>query len=344
MSSDDLESSVLAKMLTATGLATGTPRAQPPQAWFASTDVVHIHNTFPAISHEWLGEVAVPKVITAHNYRAFCANGLFLRNGVRCMDCTTRGSSRAVIHGCYRNSHAKSIPIAMQQSSSRSLSQLMSCCHRVLLPGQPMEEIFNALGVANTQVLFHPVTEKPTTSAAGSPRNAWLFVGRISPEKGLVDLLGLWPSSRPLMVIGEGPDRRRAESLAIERGLAVQFLGSRSSNEVQSLMSRSRGLIFPSRALEGAPLVYGEAMQAGLPLVATEGSTFATQTMVDRTGALFTWDDPGSLNYALDLVDENHADLVDQARVIYESRYTPDKWINNITEIYKAAIFTHGNK
>lgn len=341
MSSDNLESTTSAKLLTAVGLTTGTPTAQPPREWFADADILHIHNTFPAMSHEWLGSIDIPKVMTAHNYRAFCANGIFLRDGIRCMDCTTQGSSRAVLHGCYRNSRLKSIPIAIQQRSSRSLRGLMSRCHQVLLPGEPMQKTFQTLGVINSQVLHNPVTAEPRTSAVRPSRSAWLFVGRISPEKGLTDLLHLWPSSQPLIVVGDGPERQRAESVAIERSLAVQFLGNQESPEVRSLMSGSCGLIFPSKALEGAPLVYGEAMRAGLPLVAAQGSTLAAQTLADHTGTVFTWDNTRSLDSALEFVKANREDLANRTEEIYESRYTPAVWMNNVSEIYRAAASSY---
>lgn len=216
----------------------------------------------------------------------------------------------------------------------------MSDCHQVLVPGEPMQEIFHALGVTNTQVLPHPVTAALDPSEVRPQSNEWLFVGRISPEKGLVDLLRLWPSSQPLIVVGDGPDRQEAENITIQRNLSVQFLGSQDSHEVRTLMSSSRGLVFPSKALEGAPLVYGEAMQAGLPVVAADGSTLATQTSADGTGPTFTWDDSFSLTTALDFVTHNRAQLASRAVEVYTSRYRPDVWINNVTDIYRAALTT----
>ena len=341
LSSDDLDSDLSAKALTAVGLTIGTPTARPPQEWLAGADLLHIHNTFPTMSHEWLANADIPKVLTAHNYRAFCANALFLRDGQRCMECTTQGSSRAVLHGCYRDSRIRSIPLAVQQSSSRSLARLMRSCHQVLVPGEPMQEIFRSLGVSNTRLLHQPVPATHNDAHSSHPTNAWLFVGRLSSEKALADLLGIWPAHEEMIVIGEGSERTKAEGIAHERGLSIQFLGSKENREVRSIMSTSRGLVFPSRALEGAPLVYGEAMQSGLPIVAADGSTLATQTLADHTGGVFTWDEPFSLTTTLGFVAERRAELADRAQVIYASRYTPDVWIKDVTEIYRAAISAH---
>ena len=341
LSADDLEFRSRAKLLTAFGLVTGTPTASPPLEWMSDADLIHVHNTFPAMSHAWLGSLDIPKVITAHNYRAFCANGLFLRDGRRCMDCTTHGSTRAIVHGCYRHSRVQSIPIAIQQRTSRSLVQLMAKCHRVLLPGEPMQDTFRRLGVTNTQVLHHPVAGGLATPNSSTRNDAWLFVGRASPEKGLADLLRLWPSNEMLVVVGDGPERDEAQRIALDRHLPVEFLGSLDGHSVKDLMFESRGLVFPSKALEGAPLVYGEAMHAGLPVLAAKGSTLATQTVADETGATFSFADPDSLMAALAFIRNERAELSNRAHLTYQERYTPEAWLDQIVAIYEDAISSH---
>lgn len=344
LSSDDLEISPSAKALTAVGMTLGTPTVSPPEDWLIGTDVLHIHNTFPSISNKWLRDLSVPKVMTVHNYRAFCANGLFLRDGKRCLDCAMGNSTSAVFHGCYRGSHLQSLPIAIQQTSSHSLVGVMRQCHLVLIPGNPMRDVFKTLGVHNTQVLHNPVTTPPTRTTTTTLRDAWLFVGRITQEKGLADLLRFWSTRELLIVVGDGPDRELAESIAIERRLRVQFAGNLEGESVRSLMSSNRGLIFPSKALEGAPLVYGEAMQAGLPIVAAEGSTLATQTAEDQTGTVFSWNDPASLIAALRSVGDHRAEFAARARLIYEKRYMPDVWIDQVSKVYVEAISAYRSK
>ena len=104
---------------------------------------------------------------------------------------------------------------------------------------------------------------------------------------------------------------------------------------------RSVGLIFPSNALEGAPLVYGEAMQAGLPIIAADGTTLALQTKLDGTGAVFLQHDERSLRDAIAITVHNRNKLAHQAQHIYRERYTPDVWLEKIGKIYASAIEAH---
>ena len=55
-------------------------------------DIVHIHNLFPFISPAILPVIknmGLPIVMTVHNYRLICPNGLFFSKGVICEKCTT---------------------------------------------------------------------------------------------------------------------------------------------------------------------------------------------------------------------------------------------------------------
>ena len=102
-----------------------------------------------------------------------------------------------------------------------------------------------------------------------------IFVGRLSPEKGLRDLLHAWGkviarASRPviLRIVGDGPQRDdlRALAEALNLGGAVEFLGQRE--DVTAELARADLFVLPSYA-EGNSNAILEAMRAGLAIVAT---------------------------------------------------------------------------
>jgi len=70
-------------------------------------DVAHVHNTWYALSPSVLDELRasrVPTVMTVHNYRLMCVNGMLLRDGGPCEDCVGRSPLPGIRHRCYRNS------------------------------------------------------------------------------------------------------------------------------------------------------------------------------------------------------------------------------------------------
>lgn len=105
----------------------------------------------------------------------------------------------------------------------------------------------------------------------------YLYIGRLSPEKGLHDLLDAFanvtrrlPSAR-LDIVGSGileqEIKERARLIGLES--AVDFLGSKSTEEIGQLLMRSSALVLPSRS-EPWGLVVNEALSYGCPVVVSD--------------------------------------------------------------------------
>ena len=87
---------------------------------------------------------------------------------------------------------------------------------------------------------------------------------------------------QPLVVVGEGPDRKRLEKMA---GPTVKFLGRLSDEDVVKCFKLSRALIFPQKEDFGmTPL---EAMAAGKPVVAYKKGGAIETILPGETGEFF---------------------------------------------------------
>jgi glycosyltransferase involved in cell wall biosynthesis len=101
-----------------------------------------------------------------------------------------------------------------------------------------------------------------------------VFVGRVSIEKGVFDLVKVWKQiilNRPeskLLIIGTGPDFSKMNELTKGSNLVshVMLKGSCSDDELYSSLKASRIFAFPSM-FEGWGLAVGEALACGLPVV-----------------------------------------------------------------------------
>lgn len=104
-----------------------------------------------------------------------------------------------------------------------------------------------------------------------------LFVGRFAPEKGcryFVEAAALATQAMPgirVVMIGDGPCREEAQSLATERRVSIDFLGRQPLSQVRHWMQRARVLCAPSTVVNGDAeafgLVFMEAQASGLPAV-----------------------------------------------------------------------------
>ncbi len=133
-----------------------------------------------------------------------------------------------------------------------------------------------------------------------------LFVGRLRIRKGVEVLLAALarlraahPEAR-LLVAGAGEHRGALERAAARLGVvaAVTFLGRCDAGRVRQLLAGAGALAVPS-IYEGMPLVVLEAMDAGIPVVASRVSGIPEVVEDGATGWLVPPEDPEALAAAL---------------------------------------------
>lgn len=182
---------------------------------------------------------------------------------------------------------------------------------RVLTPsGRTAREVERDYGVEEVEVL-HNVTGGLRRAVDGGrlrglPDAYLLFVGRLRIRKGVEVLLEALGGLReegtelPLVVAGDGEHRATLERRAGELGLGsgVDFLGRCSAEQVRGLLEQARVLVVPS-IYEGMPLVVLEAMEAGLPVVASAVSGIPEVVVDGETGWLVPPEDSPALAAAL---------------------------------------------
>lgn len=135
----------------------------------------------------------------------------------------------------------------------------------------------------------------------------------------------------PLVVIGEGPDRKRLESLA---GDTVLFLGWQSDESVHYFMKMCKALIFPGEEDFGITPV--EANSLGRPVVAYRAGG-ALDTVVDGvTGVFFQEPRVSSLMESIRRVDEVAWDTA----TIQESaqRFSRSRFEQQLSDILQQAM------
>jgi glycosyltransferase involved in cell wall biosynthesis len=146
----------------------------------------------------------------------------------------------------------------------------------------------------------------PPAGEATGERGYLLFVGRLRIRKGvevlleaLRELLATAPGA-VLKIAGEGEHRAALERKAAELGLgaAVSFLGTCDARQVRGLLAGAAALVVPS-IYEGMPLVVLEAMEGGVPVVASAVSGIPEVVVGGETGWLVPPEDPAALARAL---------------------------------------------
>ncbi|MFE6891933.1 glycosyltransferase [Streptomyces sp. NPDC057694] len=195
-----------------------------------------------------------------------------------------------------------------------------------------------AAGMPPERLALIPDHVPPTPDAGPVERAAWVCVGRLAVERGILDLLRRWPAGHRLDVVGTGPLERECRAAAPP---SVRFLGVGGRDALRRSLTGYRGLVFPSRWHAGAvPLIYPEALAAGLPVLAFEGSAVPRAVRADGTGTVTGPDAP--LSAALAAADRIFPTLREHCRSVHAKRYGEAAWVERTERLYAAVVRGRG--
>jgi glycosyltransferase involved in cell wall biosynthesis len=313
--------------------------------------IVHVHNTFLMISPSiyWAcHDAQVPVIQTLHNYRLICPGAILFRDGKICEECVEHGVWQSVRYGCYRKSRPASAIVAAMLATHRFLGTWSRMIDYYLVLTEFARRKFIAGGIPPDKIAVKPNFVDPDPGNGHGERSYALFVGRLSPEKGLETLLAAWARlniSIPLHIIGDGPMQAQLEEYVRQSHIpSVRFLGSLNWEQVVAAMKGAFFLLFPSQCYEGLPMTVIEAFACGTPVIAS--GTGSRQELISDgcTGLLFT---PGD---ALDLASKaewawthprDMAEMGRHSRGEYEAKYTSSRNYKMLLQIYDRAIQNH---
>lgn len=303
-------------------------------------DVAHVHNFFPVLSpslHTTLKVRGVPVVQSLHNYRLLCANAALLRDDRPCEECIAHGPWRAVRYGCYRGSRAQTVVWSGFIQHHRKRGTWRSAVDLFITPSDFARRKLAQGGLDPERMVTvqNPVLDP---GAAGRLGHGGVYVGRLSSEKGVDRLLEAWRmmGDAPLTIVGDGPERRRLESMAA--GLPqVRMLGALPREGVLRAIGAAAFLVQPSRCYETGSMSVTEAMASGRAAVAPEHGAVAELIEPGRTGLHYRDDDLVSLVDACRTLVEDRElarGFGIEARAVYESDLGPEP----VTDALVAAL------
>ena len=311
-------------------------------------DVVHVHNTFMAISpsiYSACSDRGIPVVKTLHNFRLLCPGASFFRNGVVCEECLDHSLFRSVRHGCYRNSRQASGAVALMLATHRALGTWQKSVTRYIALTHYAKEKFVRAGFPAEKFVVKANFIDPDPGEKLVTGEYALFIGRIDQTKGTRVLLDAWnrlPVKFPLHVVGDGPDRRWMEAQVRELRLSeVIFRGRLSHAEALDEVKGARFTVMPSTWYETFGLCIIESFACGIPVLCSRLGAMSEIVDDQVTGLHFNPSDPEDLAKKVEWAWNHPSELARMGRAArrkYESDYTAEKNYSLLMEIYKQAI------
>jgi glycosyltransferase involved in cell wall biosynthesis len=310
-------------------------------------DVAHFHNTFPQISpsaYAACRDNGVPVVQTLHNYRLVCPNALLMRDGAPCEECLGPGKTLlpALRHRCYRGALLATGAQVWSLTRNRWRGSYRRLVDRYIALTDFAAGKLTQGGLPAERIAIKP-NFLPCIPNVGQGAGGYaIFVGRLSPEKGVATLVRAWRQLRhlPLKIVGDGVLRSELEQSVSTHRLPVEFLGLRAASEIPALVGHALFQVIPSEWYEGFPMVVLEAYASGTPVVASRIGSLDEIVHEGKTGAKFRPGDAADLVEKIKGLLEGNALHAMRPRVRrqFEEKYTAERNISQLLEIYEHAI------
>lgn len=243
-------------------------------------DVIHTHNLNQRSGYKWMNSTDTPIVSSLHNYRIFCPSSIAWRSGSLCFECRDKSALSAIRHKC--DSYVGLVNasrILLFQPNNPEInipkkfilaSEIMAKSMESLIPREKIE------------ILRSPAIK--TIPNYFQERSGWIFAGRLSQEKGIIDLINFWPQNERLDIAGDGPLKLQISDLIRELD-NINLIGVYPPGD-NSIFSKYEGMIFASTWLEGSPLIVADCLGAGTPVICTDQSGASEQVKLADGGVI----------------------------------------------------------
>ena len=307
-------------------------------------DVVHIHNLHFAASPSIIFAVKklkIPLVLTLHNYRLLCPSAtLYYKGQIYTKSINSLFPWDAVRKGVYQNSKLITFWISVTMLLHQWLGTWKKVDKYIAL-GEYTKRIFESskLSFIAPLIILKPNFCYQPQNSAGKAGDYFLFIGRLSEEKGINTLLKAFAKNgNNLTIAGTGPLQNKVLKYSKEYK-NINFLGSVNKEEIISLLQNAKALIFPSEWYETFGMVIIEAFSCSKPVIASALGQL-TETIIEKfNGLLFETGNVSMLNSKIEEflnLDEKEISALHASTFSeYINKYSPEKNLKVLLNIYE---------
>lgn len=254
--------------------------------------VAHAHNVYHHISPAIFGRLkalGVPTVLTLHDLKIACPAYTMLTHDGVCERCKGGAIWNVAAHRCIKNSGSLSMMIMVETAAHRLLGCYSRHVDRFVVPGRfhisklvewgwPRERFSHVPNFVDVELL----------QPQGAPGRAFVFFGRLGPEKGLATFVrALALAGAKGWIVGTGPEEGSLRQLVAQTGADVEFFGYRTGEALFDVIRGARAMVLPSECYENAPMSVLEAYALERPVIGAAIGGIPELIREGETGAVF---------------------------------------------------------
>jgi glycosyltransferase involved in cell wall biosynthesis len=264
-------------------------------------NVIHIHNIYHHLSPSILDaayQKKIPVVMHLHDYKLICPNHMLFVKGKYCEDCLKTKYYNCTKNKCVKNSLAGSLLASLEMYFHHNILKIYENKVNVFIaPSTFMKDIVVKFGQdeKKVEVIYNPhnlPTEVNTNSKDAietkEPDNYFLYFGRLSEEKGLINLIeAARLSGQKVVIAGTGPEEENLKKISESLKAPVEFIGLKNSSELIDIIKKSQAVVIPSIWAENMPLSLMEALSLGKIIIASNMGGLPEVIKDEENGLIF---------------------------------------------------------
>lgn len=316
-------------------------------------DVAHIHT----ISYFLTSSVIkachknnIPIIMTLHNPYLFCPSSrLMIKGKTYCKDikCISGNPFPCIQNRCFDSNLIKSI-ISSMEYVYRNNKKLFDQINIFTVPSKSLLNIALKAGIPEEKVvLINNFTDDLylNTSPDYSLGKYFLYVGRLSPEKGinyLIEAMSMLHEGIKLLIVGSGKEeeylKNKTENLNLKN---ISFVPFQNRNELLNIYKDCIASILPSVGYETFGLSAIESLACGKPVIGSNMGGIPEVIDNNKNGIIV---EPGNINMlanAIKFFNDNPeiaTEMGKNGRKRVEELYSSEIYFKKMLEQYNLLV------
>ena len=314
-------------------------------------DIVQIYNwhfaTGPVIIRA-AKKLKTKVTLNLANYRLLCPTATLVYKGQLFMNSIEKKGFpwEAVKLRVYRNSYILTFWNAFIVFFHYKLGT-WKLVDKYIVPTGVVKNIFtnhhSYVGIPADRIVVKPNFSTGGSGHVGKRGTHFLYVGRLSEEKGIQVLLDAFKNSPyELTIAGSGPLLHEVMDTC-SRFSNIKFVGNQDKQAVGDAMNHCTALVFPSICYETFGLVISEAYSNGCPVIASDIGSPVDLVIDGVTGLHFKSGSMESLRERLaiwqNLTDPEKEHYRKNCVTAYQDLYTPEENRKQLLAIYNSVLY-----
>lgn len=315
-------------------------------------DIIHIHSLMSPSILKVCKKNNIPTVMTLHIMPPICPSTTFLyKNKKICKDfkCKNGNYWHCILNKCGNGSIERSIRKTIS-SYLFNKTDAYSAISYFICPSNAMRDVVRSSNITKDKNKIITINNFLSTKELKiipkyTNEGYFLYIGRLSPEKGvhyLLEAMRDLPREIKLKIAGTGTEEEKLKKFANTNNLDnVEFLGFKNREEVNDLYQNCISTILPCNWFEIFGMTNIESFINGKPVIASNIGGIPEIVEDNINGLLF---EPSNVEQLKECILKywNNPDLaVEHGKNGYQkaiTQYTEERYYSELMKVYEEVL------